>query len=169
MEFDSNNSPFIRLSAPNQNIIITPSRYSDGDTVVKALSDPRVYMNLAGPPYPYGQKEWDDWFPMLEKASKDTLVEWREVERVRKEGGDGKRWVNGAHGAPVTAIREVDPVTGEQKFIGSIDATRKNFSFYEDSEENKKKREVNDALEAGDPKINWELGCKSSPISISMW
>jgi hypothetical protein len=161
MEFDANNSPFIRLPAPNENIIITPSRYSDGDAVIKLLSDPRVYMNLAGPPYPYGQEEWDGWFPILEKASKDTLAEWLEVEKSRKEGGHGRKWVTGARGAPVSAIREVDPVTGEQRFIGSIDATRKNWLFYAVTEENKRKQEANDALEAGDPRIQWDLGCKS--------
>lgn len=121
-------------------------------------------MNLAGPPYPYGQKEWDSWFPILEKASKDTLAEWREVEQARKEGSHGRQWVTGAHGAPVTAIREVDSVTEEQKFIGSIDATRKNWLFYGVAEENKRKQEANDALEAGDPKIQWDLGCKSQTI-----
>jgi hypothetical protein len=164
MEFDANNSPFIRLPAPNENIIITPSQYSDGDAVIKLLSDPRVYMNLAGPPYPYGQKEWDSWFPILERASKNTLAEWREVEKSRKERGHGRQWVTGAHGAPVTAIREIDPVTGEQKFIGSIDATRKNWLFYGATEENKRRQEANDALEAGDPRIQWDLGCKSQTI-----
>jgi GNAT superfamily N-acetyltransferase len=167
MEFDANNSPFIRLPAPNENIIITPSRYSDGDAVIELLSDPRIYMNLAGPPYPYGQEEWDSWFPILEKASKDTLKEWREVENSRKEGVHGRQWVTGAHGAPVTAIREIDPVTGEQKFIGSIDATRKNWLFYGATDENKRKQEANDALEAGDPKIQWDLGCKSQTMLFS--
>ena len=162
MEFDSNNSPFIRLPAPHQNIIITPSRYSDGDAVIEVLSDPRVYMNLAGPPFPYGQKEWDDWFAILEKASKDALSEWREVQKTRKEGGEGRRWTNGV---PVTAIRDVDPVTGEQKFIGSIDATRTNFTFHGAHDENQRKQEENDALEAGNPDIDWGVGCESCPLS----
>jgi hypothetical protein len=68
MEFDSNDSPIIRLSAPHTNITITPPRYSDGEAVISMLSDPRVYMNLAGPPYPYAQKEWDEWFPIIERA-----------------------------------------------------------------------------------------------------
>jgi hypothetical protein len=97
MEFDANNSPFIRLPAPNENIIITPSRYSDGDAVIELLSDPRVYMNLAGPPYPYGQEEWDSWFPILEKASKDIkgMARSREVKKRRwpwKAMGDRSAW-----------------------------------------------------------------------------
>ncbi|KAE9365741.1 hypothetical protein N431DRAFT_429975 [Stipitochalara longipes BDJ] len=160
MEFDSNNSPFIRLPAPHKDIIITPPRYSDGEAVIEILSDPRVYMNLAGPPYPYGQKEWDEWFPIIGKASKDALSEWREVEKFRKEGGDGKKWINGA---PVTAIREVDPLTGEQKFIGTLDPTRNNYIFHGVHAENQRKQDLNDALKAGDPKIDWSLGYYLAP------
>jgi RimJ/RimL family protein N-acetyltransferase len=121
-------------------------------------------MNLAGPPFPYGRKEWDDWSAILERASKDTLAEWREVEKTRKEGGNGRQWVNGA---PVTAIREVDPVTGEQKFIGSIDVTRHNYTFHGVHEENQRKQDENDALAAGNPEIDWSVGCESCPLHSS--
>jgi hypothetical protein len=158
MEFDSNDSPIIRLSAPHTKIIITPPRYSDGEAVISMLSDPRVYMNLAGPPYPYAQKEWDEWFPIIEKGSHDALLEWREAEKSRKDGGYGKRWVKGA---PVIAIRDVDPVTREQKLIGIIGVARMDFMIKAANDENKRKQEVNEALDAGDPEIVWELGCKS--------
>ena len=158
MEFDSNDSPIIRLSAPHTNIIITPPRYSDGEAVIFMLSDPRVYMNLAGPPYPYAQKEWDEWFPIIERSSHDALLEWKEAEKSRKDGGYGKRWVKGA---PVIAIRDVDPVTREQKLIGIIGVARMDFMIKAANDENKRRQEVNEALDAGDPEIVWELGCKS--------
>jgi len=158
MEFDSNYQPFLRLPAPLQNIIMTAPRYSDGEAVIEMLSDPRVYMNLAGPPYPYGQKEWDEWFPIIDKLTKNALIEFREIQKTRQEGGDGKFW---ADGAPMTAIREVDPTTGEQKFIGTLDATRTNYIFHGVNAENQRKQDENDALEVGDPKIDWALGCES--------
>jgi len=163
MEFDENNSPFIRLPAPHTNIIITPPCYSDGDAVITVLNDPRVYMNLAGPPFPYAKKDWDERFPMIEKATSDALTEWREVAKSRNEMGDGnqleKRWMS--RGLPVSAIRDVDPVTGEQKFVGDIGVRRREFMILEDQEERKRLIQENEALEAGDPEIAWEMGCES--------
>lgn len=124
------------------------------------LSDPRVYMNLAGPPYPYAQKEWDEWFPIIQKGSHDALLEWREAEKSRKDGGYEKRWVKGA---PVIAIRDVDPVNREQKLIGIIGVTRMDFMIKAASDENKRRQEVNEALDAGDPGIVWELGFYLAP------
>jgi hypothetical protein len=158
MEFDSNNSPFIRLPAPLQDIIITPPLYSDGDAVIKILSDPKVYMKLAGPPYPYGQKEWDEWFPLIEKVSSDALVEYLEVEKAKKESVEGRRWVNGT---PIRTIRAIDPVTREQKCIGTIDPTRTDFVFHGAREENRRKQTHNDGLEVGSPEIEWCFGCES--------
>jgi hypothetical protein len=160
MEADSDNLPFLRLPAPNENIIFTMPRYSDGAAVIEILSDPRVYMNLAGPPYPYGQKEWDSWFPTMDKLCKNALAEWREVEKTRNQGGDGKLWTNGV---PFTAIREVDPTTGEQKFIGTLGTTRTNYIFHGADAGNQKKQDANDALEVGDPNIDWTIGCESFP------
>lgn len=157
MEFDSNNSPFLRLPAPHSNIILTPPRDSDGDAVIEILSDPRVYMNLAGPPFPYGQKEWDEWFPIIEKGAHDALLELREVEKAKKEGGSGTIWVKGAS---VNAIRELDPVTSEQKFIGIIGIDRRDFVFHDGNKETQMRKEENFAFEAGNPGITWELGCE---------
>jgi len=158
MEFDSTDTPILRLPAPLQNIIITPTRYSDGEGVIELLSDPRVYMNLAGPPYPYGQKEWDEWFPILDKLNKDALTELHNVLKTRKDGGEGRNWTNGA---PMTSIREIDPKTGEQKFIGMINATRTHFVFLGADEVSQRRQDENDALEVGDPRIDWDLGCES--------
>jgi len=128
--------------------------------VIEILSDPRVYMNLAGPPYPYGQKEWDSWFPIMDKLCKDALGEWKDVENTRKKGGGGKLWTNGV---PFTAIREVDPTTGEQKLIGTLGTIRTNYIFHGADLENQKKQDANDALEVGDPNIDWTIGCESFP------
>jgi hypothetical protein len=123
-------------------------------------------MNLAGPPFPYTRKDWDEWFPMIEKATSDALVEWREVDKSRKENergsGEEKRWLG--EGLPVSSIREVDPVTGEQKFIGDIGIRRREFMILGDEEEKKRLVEENNALEAGNPNIAWEMGCESFPF-----
>jgi RimJ/RimL family protein N-acetyltransferase len=168
MEFDANNTPFIRLPAPLTNIILAPPLYSDGEAVIEILNDPRVYMNLNGPPFPYEQKEWDEWFPLIQKSSSEALIEFQEVEKLRKGVGEGpkegRRWVSA--GSPISAIREVDPVTGEQRFIGTISFGRADRST-SDGEDKGMLNDVHISLEAKGSEMGWVMGCESPLFILS--
>jgi hypothetical protein len=59
MEFDNSNVPFLRLSPPHSNKILTIRRDSDGPALISMLNHPDVYVNLAGPPFPYTQSHYD--------------------------------------------------------------------------------------------------------------
>jgi len=167
MEFDANNTPFIRLPAPLTNIIIAPPLYSDGEAVIKIFNDPRVYMNLLGPPFPFMQKDWDERFALIQKSSSDALIQFREVVKSRAEGGagdgrkPGSRWVDA--GSPVSAIRELDPVTGEQNFIGSIGFAKRKYPVLESEEEKKRNIAVDGPLETGVPEMPWSMGFYLAP------
>lgn len=151
MEFDKDGSPFIQFPAPHENLRITPPLYSDGPAVAKINNDPRVYMYLSGPPFPYTQESWDEWWPILSKVAAEALAEFKEVQ-------DGKRkWVGA--GSPVMAIREMKG-DGISEFIGDIAIRKREFLVIKDETERKRARDENEGLEAGDPQIQWEIGCK---------
>lgn len=71
----------------------------------------------------------------------------------------GKRWVGQL---PVSAIREVNAENGEERFIGEVALRRRNYISVSDIAERTRLEEENEALEAGDPKIDWTLGCMFS-------
>lgn len=117
MEVDSKGSLFIRLPPPHGNMIITEPHYSDGETVLVDFNNPLIYMNLAGPPFPYTSNDWDERFSRVSKTSSMTMEEWKGVEASRQKVETGaKKWVGTA--VPVTAIREINNETGEEKFLG---------------------------------------------------
>lgn len=166
MEFDKNNSPFIPLPPPHTDIIVTPPRYTDGDAIIRNFNDPKVYMNLVTPPYPFTRQDWDERFPIIERQAHDALLEWKEAEASRLNAVAGeaegmqRKWVG--IGFPVTAIREIDPKTREETFIGDISIRRREFKVTLDEGERKRARDENFDLEAGDPRIAWDVGCTSS-------
>lgn len=153
MQLDANNEPFIPLPAPHNNIILTPPRFADADAAIACLNDPTVYMNLSGPPFPYTQENSKEWTSILSKATSDALKEFRAAQ-----GDDGKRWVSQI---PVSAIREMDADSGEGKFIGEVTIRRRVYESVTDPVERKRLQEENEALKAGDPRIEWAFGCKS--------
>jgi hypothetical protein len=169
MEFNQNNEPFIR---PHSNLRLMPPRLSDGEAVLHILNDPKTYMNLIGPPFPYTQKDWNGWFPIISKVSKDALAEWREVEewgraekevrvsRHRSAAEEGGREWMGA-GSTVMSIRELDQATLEESFLGEITIKRYRFLTVTNEEE-RRAEEENNALRGGDPGIVWEFGCRYS-------
>jgi len=73
-------------------------------------------MNIVSPPFPYKQEDWDKLFPIWEKNYVGSLAEWRAKEEGRRE------WVGSM---PVMCIREKDPETGVEKFLGDISVHRR--------------------------------------------
>ena len=156
MEFDKSNAPFLRLPPPHSNIILAIGRDSDGPAVISMLNDPAVYMNLAGPPFPYTQAHFDAQFKKTSGEIEIVLAEFREVEASRGEP-NSRKFVGGI---PFTVIREIDPQTGENTFIGDFYIRRNGFVEIENEEDRKRMKDQNDGLEAGDPNIVWETGCQ---------
>lgn len=159
MNFDENGTPFIALPEPHSNIIITHSRFEDGDVLIPMMNDPRVYMNLTGPAFPYTQKDWEEFFSKTEKSRSEALAEWKEIEKSKMEAGDDgkdfKRWIGGT---PVNCLREIDPETKQQRFIGHISVRRRGFLAIRDKAERNRVEEENASRKAGDPLIEWEIG-----------
>jgi len=130
--------------------------------MVDMMNDPRVYMNIMTPPFPYALKDWELFFPIIQKLCSDALVEWKELEKCRNDATEagkeeGKRWMGNV---PVQSLREIDPETKEQKYIGSIGIRRGGFLATRDVVERKRLAAENASRKAGDPLIEWEIGCK---------
>ncbi len=158
MEFNpTNNEPFIALPPPHSNIFLTPPRITDAPAAIRILNDPLVYMYLGSPPFPYTQQSFDEWFPTASKASAEALSEYLDVVETRNGEEGGRQWVNSK--IPVGSIRERNEDTGEEVFIGEIGIKKKAFLMVKDEEEKKRLMAENLALEAGDERIMWEVGC----------
>lgn len=76
----------------------------------------------------------------------------------REEDWAVRKWIGAL---PLPCIREVDPQTGEQTFVGDVSVRRQGYLMVLDGEERKRAKEANHALAVGDPSIEWEVGCKS--------
>jgi hypothetical protein len=151
MEFDKDGSPFIPFPAPHEDLRLSVSIYTDGEVMQKILNDPRVYTNLLGPPFPYTQKSWDEWWLISSKVSDDSITELQEIQQGKR------KWVGA--GSPITVIRKMNS-DGTGVFIGNIGIRRREFFSIQNEVERKRAKDENDALEAGDPRIVWEIGCE---------
>jgi hypothetical protein len=159
MEFDKNGIPFIPLPTSYQNLRLTLPLYADGPAIIKINNDPSVYMNLAGPPFPYTDQAWEDWWAKISKVAADYLAEVSEVQ-------EGKRkWVGS--GSPFMVIRQIDEDgIGEGMFIGDIGIRKRGFLLIKDNEARMQAQDENEGYEAGDPRCQWEIGCECL-LSIS--
>jgi len=162
----------IPVPHPSMQIILTPPRHSDGPAVLATLNDARVYMNLNGPPYPYTEKDWEEWFPIISYAASTNLEELKVVKELQQAAGDADP-ICGKAGMPcigklmwASTIREVvrsDSGEEEERFIGAITVERSNFLHILNEEERKKRKEENHSLGQGEPSISWETGFYLTP------
>lgn len=109
-------------------------------------------MNLAGPPFPYLQEHHDSKVKAMEVETTKALKEFREFENVKKE----KRWMGAV---PFSVIRETDGESGRETVLGDFVFRRSDFLDVNDEKEREIIKSRNEALEAGDPDIVWEIGC----------
>jgi len=135
---------FLRLSAPHENIIITPPRDSDAADITLILNDPRVYKNLLGPPFPYLPQHAEEWLRTTKDKSDKILEDLREGRTV-------------VDGCPVQHIREVRS-DGTDLFLGDLSVRRNDWLELEDEELREKMMKVNSERPVGDPSIVWTLG-----------
>lgn len=139
--------PFLRLPEPHSDIILTPPRLSDAESIVPILNDPLVYPTLEGPPYPYEHQFAIDW---LSRAKEVTDKVWASIQ----SGSSHEKF--GA--SPVRIIRQVDPVTGAQVYLGDCGIDRWGYRDIEPDQERQKLEAENLARPNGDPKIVWTIG-----------
>ncbi|KAK5455197.1 hypothetical protein LTS15_005917 [Exophiala xenobiotica] len=162
--------PGFRIPVPHSTsrIILTPPNIADGRDVVAALNDPRVYMNLNGPPYPYTDEDYLGWYEVIEEAARTSSEEMQTIKRSsniasdteQNAGGCQRKWMGRSWW--VSAIRELRSERSESgeemKFLGETTVRRSNFLYITDEAERHNKVDENNSLEAGDPKILWEVG-----------
>jgi hypothetical protein len=175
--------PYIRLPPPLSHIILTPPRlhhaedspFTDKDdnenekgtpppadisSITTALNDPRVYLNLEGPPYPY----------LDSHAASNIRSGYFETQRILqraavKEEGE---WVDGC---PFRDIRDTSISTSNESSGSSIAHALKigdfriaRYAFYKfphGSDQRRDARMRNEALPAGDEAVEWGVGCTS--------
>lgn len=167
VKFDANNEPYLQLPPPHSQFRLTPTRETDAPVVIAAMNDPSVYMNFIATPCPYLQQDWNAWFPILSNVTCKAVAELREVEEWKRGGMVGERkWVGA--GQPFPAIRETDPETGEERFLGEVAIRRATFRQVKDEAEKKEMEERNLARKAGDPEIEWEMGCELMEVLCSV-
>ncbi|KAF2817809.1 uncharacterized protein BDZ99DRAFT_373962 [Mytilinidion resinicola] len=158
IQFDKNGSPFLRLPAPHNHIILTPPRPTDGPAMIEMHNDPAIYMTLFSPPFPFTQRSFDDFYPIMSGTTQKAWEEYQEGKAV--EGRE--KWVSA--GLPVTCIRVAkgEP-TGEEKMLGDFTIKKRRYVSIKDLEARAERKGENDGWPAGDPRIEWELGFYLSP------
>ncbi|RAH71177.1 GNAT family N-acetyltransferase [Aspergillus aculeatinus CBS 121060] len=160
--------PYLRLPAPLSHIILTPHRLHQlEETIadkVPLLNDPRIYLNLTGPPYPYLREHEEAWVKSKCAAAEPVL------RALRAEFQTSVPQQEYFDLCPFTVIREVteeDPQTGHPKqdvLIGDIEIAR--YMFYEyrhDSPERAEAQRLNNELPPGDEGIAWGIGYFLAP------
>ena len=143
---------FLRLPAPNDNIILTAPRMSDAKSLAPIINDPRVSIWLEGPPIPYRDEHAEEWLVHIVKKSEDILAELREEARLNPDGP-----LKLVGGCPVRHIREVLP-DGTDIYLGDIGINRAQMEEVLDPDERKKAVEANNNKAVGDPSIVWTFG-----------
>jgi hypothetical protein len=139
--------PFLRLSAPHLNIILTPPRISDVDVTVALVNDPRVYSYISGPPIPYLETHAIQW--MTDRIANAEKA----FSQVKARGANN---ASGVGGCPFQKIREVLD-DGSELLLGDISIRRCPFVFLSQSER-ERMVEINEAKSDGDPTIIWTIG-----------
>ena len=177
--------PFhLTVPHPSLRLVLTAPRDSDRDAVLQAHNDPRVYMNLEGPAYPYTIKDWQNWHGIITDAAETCLLEWE--EKMKNESGKGqegsdqgiipndddRKWVGSKMW--VSAIREVisppalplqsgSALELAEPFIGDIAIRRSGLRYILDDKQRQIAVEHNAELSPGDPAIIWEIGFYLTP------
>ncbi|KEF51147.1 uncharacterized protein A1O9_12761 [Exophiala aquamarina CBS 119918] len=167
--------PFnITIPLDQFDLVLSVPHQSDGETTLKALNDPRVYMNLEGPPYPYTPKDRDTWYKIVRDGADFHQQQWVELMKNRADdirgdsqkdaaaGSNHRKWVGGGQWASTirAKVRQSGPVAQgtTYPFIGEITVRRSGFPYIRDTEVRRKTVGVNAELPPGDPNIVWEVG-----------
>lgn len=174
LEFDAsrNGEPFLRLPAPLSHIILTPPRESDSQASIGYMNDPRVSMNLSGPPFPYAMSDWEQFHGRIVEKCAEGIAEYHEIT-ANTNSKTEQKWLQSM---PVRSLRDTTCVGNAmsdngQLFIGDIELRKALFLQNLDLEERKKAVEINDSYEPGDERIVWEFGgtlLKPEPVCFML-
>lgn len=147
-------------------IALTAPDWYDRDASSAGLNDPKVYMNLNGPPYPYTDKDWEIWYAMIvdlwnQNQADLQAIKHQDQDILASQDWSQRKWLG--HRMWHCTIRDISgdseaPISG--RFMGDITVGRETFHYILDNEERQKRKEQNDKLEPGDPRIVWMIGCK---------
>ncbi|KAL0951675.1 hypothetical protein HGRIS_008354 [Hohenbuehelia grisea] len=137
-------------------IVLTPPRLEDAPFIPPLLNDPRVYVWLKGPPYPYQLSDAEAWLAGV-KQTADAVI--RELE-----GADPNAEPIIVDACPVRTIRQIN-ADGTDVFLGDICIDRWGFPIILDENARPKDQLVKDNYErkAGDPNIIWTIGDYLAP------
>ena len=165
------NEPFLRLRK-HENIILTPPRWEDAERLFSSGNDTRVNEWLTVPvPYPMGTFSVLSRTPLIsfglvEAAhkflSRIVPAATKFFENMEAFKDDATPRIVGDF--PVRAIREVQE-DGTDVYIGDIGISRCSYGELMDLngvpvdwENASERKEFNDSLELGDPRILWAIG-----------
>lgn len=143
--------PFLRLSSPHENIILTPPRLEDRLSIVALMSDPRVYKTLSGPPFPYKVEHAEFWLSKAKESSDELLQELREA------ANQGTSELKIVGGCPVRSLREVRD-DGTDIFLGDLGVDRAGFPDVVDEVERARLATENEQIPVGGERIVWCIG-----------
>ncbi|GAA6049595.1 hypothetical protein JCM3770_005026 [Rhodotorula araucariae] len=151
-------SPAPTTTAPALALILTPPRASDLPAIVRTLNDPRVGLQLVGPPYPYTAQDAAERIASKARQTADASAQLARRARVDSEW-DGRRggWV--VDGLPLCAIRRAD--SGE--WVGDFGVDRWLFEDLPEGVERDRAIEENRAKQAGDESVLWTFGFYLNP------
>ncbi|KAH7914752.1 hypothetical protein BJ138DRAFT_315403 [Hygrophoropsis aurantiaca] len=144
--------PFLRLPAPNQNIILTPPRAGDEAALLSILNDERIYRWMSSIPTPYLPHHAQSWVAIIKQRCDDILQELREEQIVHPDGP-----LKPVGDCPVRYLREVQ-ADGSDVFIGDICIVRSHQDDVVDPIERATLVAENNAKPLGDPSICWSFG-----------
>lgn len=136
----STGEPYLQLPSPHDNVIITPIRPGDIDTMMEHLNDLKIVEWLAGPPHPYTYQDGKHWHDQVSAQDQGLLGKLK----------DGDRFVDGC---PVQCLREVQ-ADGTDVFIGDLSIRRElpQRKWISSKDANNLVKEI------GDSTIAWTVG-----------
>ena len=160
LEYDAyTGEPFLRLPHPYDHIIITPPRLSDASELKALLNDPKVYLTLHGPPFPYLEEHAVGWLKLVTQQADRALHEFLEREEF---GKDDSVFGGLVRSCPVRYIRELHE-DGTDVLLGDIDVHRCQYPDVEDIDQRERLSRENAVRELGDPELAWCIGCEYLP------
>ncbi|KAH8835613.1 acyl-CoA N-acyltransferase [Flagelloscypha sp. PMI_526] len=137
-------------------LILTPQRANDGERHVALMNEPKINTMLTTPPFPYTQKDGEDWIKIAQGFLPPLL------EQIQA----GSNYLDGC---PVHVVRYLNEDKSDI-LIGSIaiwrdgGLGREDPIVPEDSEEAQRRVALNKSKPTGDPTIVWTIGYWLDPV-----
>ncbi|KAI0655203.1 acyl-CoA N-acyltransferase [Cubamyces menziesii] len=147
----------LRLPSPHDNIIITPPRMSDAETIISYMNDPALYYWLEGPPFPYLPEHADCWLNQVKEGTDAAIAE---LERANAEHPDGPPVI--VSSCPMRCLRE-EREDGSDVFLGDVTLLRERWPDLEDRVLKESLAKPNAERPIGDPDIVWCIGDYIAP------